>query len=264
MEKGQLFIPSQRERSANGMPVQRHLKCALAPVPCPAQWCSTQITLTALSLSQHLLPAFPYNPPGLYRNGCTVSWKGQSYHWTQKQKYSGIPNVPPAQAAQVETGKAPKCLQQGTMHSNPSSSTAARWRPLVRLRPDLTSCTKTSAPQWTHLWWQHLVQRPSNSDFQDKKQLMFVWAAQLYGGIKAVGASAPLSVQGQGGTSFTWIWTREIATVPWSWSGISIWNWKNSWNGTCNNMGDLFPVSDLHLAELLLLRAADMRQQHSP
>lgn len=51
-------------------------------------------------------------------------------------------NAPPAQAAPVETGKAPKGLQQGTMHSNPSSSTAARWRPLVRLRPDRTSRTK--------------------------------------------------------------------------------------------------------------------------
>lgn len=190
MEKGQPFIPSQRECSAKGMPVQGHLKCAYVPAPCPAQWCSTQVALTALSLSHHFLPTFSYDPPGLYRNGCPVSWKMQNSPWTQNQKDSGIPNVPPAQAAPVETGKALKCLQQGTMHSNPSSSTAARWRPLVRLRPDLTSRTKTSAPQWTQLWWQHPVQRPSRSDFQDKKQLMFVWAAQPYGGARAAGACA--------------------------------------------------------------------------
>lgn len=49
---------------------------------CPAQLCDAlhKALLTALSLSHHFLPTCSYDLPGLYRNGCPVSWKMQNSH----------------------------------------------------------------------------------------------------------------------------------------------------------------------------------------
>lgn len=59
--------------------------CARTPPMC---FCSCALPRSVMLYTNQLLSAFPsicyqhfpIDPPGLYRNGCTVSWKGQSCH----------------------------------------------------------------------------------------------------------------------------------------------------------------------------------------
>lgn len=150
---------------------------------CPAQLsgCSTPITLTALSLSHHFLPTCSSDPPGLYSNGCPVSWKMQNSHWTQNQKDSGILMLLQLKQPQWKQEKHPNAcsrepctqillppLQLGGVRSSGLGQT----EPLAQ---NLCSSVNSAV-------LQHPAQRPSRSDFQDKKQLMLVWAAQPHGG----------------------------------------------------------------------------------